>query len=374
MSNPTPINITVTVDTDNITEENKNYAVVFSQGLGGPIEQPGHPENYTSQVEKNQNIIWTAVPLSGNTEVFFQDVKHKSGKEIMQTIKRGDGHNVFTAKIKNGNFNPDDEEKYSITIGLNGYEGIAGSNENGPMVYLGKTVAYMDSYQDNVWHVVAEAPFEIEGIAGYNTSGAIIYSGNRVAYMNGFASNQWVEINPAPFPIQGITGENSRGVIVYNGSRVAYIDNYNQGILVEVANAPFDIEGIAGDNLGGPIVYAGNKVQCMMSYNDNRWQYITDAPVEIEGISGTYRNGTVIYGGNKVYRSNDGIWTAVANAPYDSVEGIAGNSVRGPIIFSGPQLQYMYNYNENAWHSVAAMPFSTRTFIIDPKLQIRQKT
>ena len=57
MSNPTPINITVTVDTDNITEENKNYAVVFSQGLGGPIEQPGHPENYTSQVEKNQNII-----------------------------------------------------------------------------------------------------------------------------------------------------------------------------------------------------------------------------------------------------------------------------------------------------------------------------
>jgi hypothetical protein len=111
----------------------------------------------------------------------------------------------------------------------------------------------------------------------------------------------------------------------------------------------------------------------MMSYNDNRWQYITDAPVEIEGISGTYRNGTVIYGGNKVYRSNDGIWTAVANAPYDSVEGIAGNSVRGPIIFSGPQVQYMSNYNENAWHSVAAMPFSTRTFIIDPKLQIKKK-
>ncbi|MCB0399516.1 MAG: hypothetical protein KDD26_07815 [Winogradskyella sp.] len=372
MSKPTPINITVTVDTENITEENKNYAVVFSQGLGGPIEQPGHPENYTSQVEKNQEITWTAVPLSGNTEVFFQDVKHKSGKEIMQTIKRGNGHNVYTAKIRNGNFNPTDEEKYSITIGLSGYEGIAGSNENGPMVYLGKTVAYMDSYQKDVWHVVNDAPFEIEGIAGYNTNGAIIYSGNRVAYMNGFGSNRWTEINPAPFPIQGITGENSRGAIVYNGSRVAYIDNYNQGIWVEVANAPFDIEGITGDNYSGPIVYAGNKIAMMNSYNTNVWDTALEAPVAIEGISGTYANGTVIYAGNEVFRSSGGLWFQVANAPFD-IEGIAGNSVRGPIVFSGPQLQYMSNYNENAWHAVTAMPFSTRSFVIDPRLKMKQE-
>jgi hypothetical protein len=74
-----------------------------------------------------------------------------------------------------------------------------------------------------------------------------------------------------------------------------------------------------------------------------------------------------------VFRANDGIWTEVANAPFD-IEGIAGNSVRGPIVFSGPQLQYMSNYSENAWHPFAAIPFSTRSFTIDPKLQIRQKT
>ena len=66
----------------------------------------------------------------------------------MKEIKRGNGHNVYTAKVRNDNSICDnDEEAYSIMIGLAGYEGMSGSNEKGPIVYLGKSVAYMNSYQ-----------------------------------------------------------------------------------------------------------------------------------------------------------------------------------------------------------------------------------
>ena len=299
MSNqPDPIDITVTVDTETINETNKKFAVVFSQGLGGPIEDPGHPENYTSQVQKNQKISWTAVAKNGTSNVFFQNVKHESGKSIMKEIKRGGSTNLYTAKVKTKDVNEDDIENYSITIGLAGYEGMAGSNENGPVVYLGKTVAYMNSYADNVWHTVAEAPFEIEGIAGYNGYGPIIYSGNRVAYMNGYGTNRWVEIVNAPFEIEGIAGNNTLGVVVYNGNRVAYINNYASGVWNEVANAPFDIEGIAGENSAGPIIYSGNQVAMMNGYASNAWVMAPNAPINIEGISGTHGNGIVIYAGN----------------------------------------------------------------------------
>ena len=45
-------------------------------------------------------------------------------------------------------------------------EGIAGENSGGAIVYSGKQVAYMNNYANNVWHLVALAPFVIEGIAG----------------------------------------------------------------------------------------------------------------------------------------------------------------------------------------------------------------
>ncbi|MDO1500563.1 hypothetical protein Q2T40_10520 [Winogradskyella maritima] len=372
MSNqPDPINITVTVDTENITEANKKLMVVFSQGLGGPVEDPGHPENYTSEVQKNQKLTWTAVAKNGQTPVFFQNVKHEDGKSIMKEIKRGNGHNVYVAKVRNDNsVNNNDEEEYSIMIGMAGYEGISGSNENGPIVYLGNQVAYMDSYQNNIWHIVPNAPFEIEGIAGYNTTGVIAYSGNQVAYMDDYSSGQWHMLSNAPFTIEGISGENSRGAIIYSGNQVAYMNSNANNVWTPLANAPFSIEGITGRNSDGVLAYAGNQVAYMPNYSNNQWISATNAPFDIEGISGSNTNGTVIYAGNRVCRSNNGVWTEVANAPF-IIEGIAGNSTRGPIVFSGPQVQYMSNYTENAWHAVANMPFDTRSFTIDPRLKLK---
>ena len=377
MSNPTDdaISITVTVDTDNITESNKDCSVVFSEGLGGPIQDPCAPANFLTEVEKNQVITWTAVPKNGgSTVVFFQNVKREGGKSILKDFKRGRAHNVYTAKIRNDNsLKKDDQENYSITIGLNGYEGMAGSNENGPIVYLGKTVAYMNSYAENVWHTVAEAPFEIEGIAGHNTDGPIIFSGNRVAYMNGYGSNTWTELPSAPFTIEGIAGNNNvKGVLAYSGNRVAYLHYSAQSTWVEVNNAPFDIEGITGDYYGGPIVFAENQIANMGNYKANTWQVI-QAPFDVEGISGSRTNGLVIYAGSQVAyitSYNAGAWTQVSETPF-IIEGISGNGTRGPIVFSGPQVKYMSDYRSNQWHDVASMPFSTRSFTIDPRLKMK---
>ncbi|GAB4164189.1 MAG: hypothetical protein Tsb0033_25320 [Winogradskyella sp.] len=370
--NPKDTNITITVDTNGINDQNKNQKVIFSDDLGDPQQPPGHPEQYTSTVYKDQKITWTAYARNGQTPITIENIKKDGGKVLMKDLKRGDGANKYTAKIKDGN--DGDEENYSVTIGLAGYEGMAGSNENGPIVYLGHKVAYMNSYQNNVWNILSDAPFEIEGVTGYNTSGPIIFSGNRVAYMNNYKENIWIEINPAPFEIQGIAGENTNGVIVYSGNRVAHI-NYKQGRWVEIANAPFDIQGIAGDNTGGPIVYSGNELAYMNDYSINGWNPIFDAPFNIEGIYGSFQKGVVIYAANQVAYSNGPLFTGssfteVANAPF-IIEGISGNAARGPIVFSGGKVRYMPINIEKTWFTVSDLPFDTKTITIDPRLRMK---
>lgn len=371
-TDPKDTNITVTVDTENLNGKNKNEKVRFSDDLGDP-EKPGDPASYVSTVYKNQAVTWTARALNGST-VTIENIKKDGGKVIMADLRRGDGPNIYTANIVDGN--DGDEESYSITIGLAGYQGIAGSNENGPIVFLGKTVAYMNSYQDDVWTTVAEAPFEIEGIAGHNTDGPIIYSGNRVAYMDGYKSNTWTELTPAPFKIEGIAGNNnSKGVLAYSGKRVAYLNYNSEKNWTEVSNAPFQIEGITGDYYGGPIVFSGNTLAYMNDYRNNGWNPIYEAPFQIEGIHGSYENGIVLYAGNQVAYLNGRLTTAghfksVANAPF-IIEGIAGNAVNGPIVFGGPEVRYMPIKIQQSWFSVANMPFDTKTFTIDPRLKMK---
>lgn len=384
MSKPTDeiIDITVTVDTDNLNDQNKNEKIVFSDGLGGPPEKPGEPENYQIEVENNQIVTWTAkLKNPGNTAIFFQNVKHEKGEHIMKEIKRGNGHNIYTAKVKYDKAvkkGDDVTENYSITIGLKGYEGIAGSNENGPIVYLGKTVAYMDSYAKDVWYIVKDAPFEIEGIAGYNKNGAIIYAGNRVAYIDDYKNGDWIEIAQAPFTIEGIAGSNNtKGILVYSGNRVAYIRYNTASVWTETAPAPFNIEGITGDVSGGPIIYAGSGLAYMNEMETNGgWNPIFDAPFEIEGIHGSYQKGIVIYAGDQVaYATQINTGTSfitVGAAPF-IIEGIAGNGSNGPIIFSGPQVKYMSDYSVDQWNDVSPMPFDTQSFTIDPKLKLIER-
>ncbi len=74
-------NVTVTVNTDSITQTNIDQTVVFSDDLGDliPIDRP---ELFTSKVYKNQKITWTAVAENGTTPIFIENVKREKDIRI----------------------------------------------------------------------------------------------------------------------------------------------------------------------------------------------------------------------------------------------------------------------------------------------------
>lgn len=362
--------IELAVDTSTISETTKNMAVTFSDDVNtDPGQSPGDPENYVSSVWKNCKISWTAKVKDSSRPVNILEVSKDGGSTIMEEIKRGSLPNVFTAKIK-GNARPNDTESYSVTIGVYTIKGIAGNNSTGPIVYYdGSLVAYMNSYDANVWHEVKNTPFAIQGIAGENNGGAIVYNGSQVAYMNSYSNNQWHEIHNAPFTIQGIAGNNENGPIVYNGSQVAYMNSYDSNLWHVIKTAPFPIQGLAGDNVGGPIVYNGNRVAYMNSYDANTWHEVANAPFQIQGITGD-KHGAIIYSGSQVAYMNSyaaNVWHVVKIAPF-AVQGIAGENNNGAIIYNGSQVAYMNSYAKNKWDET---PAPAGCYTIDPKISVK---
>lgn len=362
--------VTLTVNTDTITETTKNTAVGFTDNRGD-TEIPGDPQNYVSWVDKNKKITWEALALNGTTPVFIQNVKKDGGSAIMEQIGRDNAHNKYKAKIKNKDYDPpNDTESYSITISIAGYEGIAGNNENGPIIFVGSQLTYMNVYQDNVWHSLPNAPFSIEGITGDNVSGPIVYAGFQVAHI-GMTGSNWTIIAPSPFQIEGITGDNHSGPMIYSGSLIYYMDKYVDNVWLPIAvPAPFYIEGIAGNNVVGPIVYNGNQVAHFNKAN-NTWQMAALAPFDIEGIACNNASGPVAYAGKKVAHLNfaTNTWQQVANAPF-IIEGIAGNQNGGPIVFADKNIAYMSDYSSNLWTSRNPIPLEPKSFCIDPKIRV----
>jgi len=54
--------VTLTVDTKNISQSNKNSSVVFTDNRSDPAENPGDPKDYVSTVDLGKNITWSGVP------------------------------------------------------------------------------------------------------------------------------------------------------------------------------------------------------------------------------------------------------------------------------------------------------------------------
>ncbi len=332
-NNPKDTNVTITVRTDSITEANKNTSVVFSDDVGDPAETPGDPRDYVSTVWKNKKITWTSLARNDGNVVTISGVAKDGGSEIMDDLTTGDNDNVYQAKIKNDpKISPGTQESYSITLNVYG----------------------------------------IMGLAGENTAGAIVYNGTQVAYMNSYANNNWNRVANAPIAIQGLAGENSHGAIIFNGSQVYYMNSYAENVWHPVANAPVQIQGIAGDNANGPVIYSGNQVYYMNSYAENVWHRVTNAPCQAEGIAGNNANGPVVYNGAQVFYMNsyaEDAWHQVSLAPFP-IGGIAGNNAHGPIVFFGDRLAYMNSYAENLWHQTNQVSLNPTTFIIDPKIQM----
>ena len=367
-------NITVTVDTMNINEINKKMMVEFTDDRNDPISVIGEPENFESIVDKNQKITWTAVAKNGTTPVFIESVKRESGAEIMKQIARGNSHNTYRAKIKNKDFNPpNDTENYSITIGLNGYEGITGENEYGAIIFVGKQVAYIDNYQNNIWNRFPDAPFEIDGLSGNNNVGIVAYGESQLAYI-AKGGTSWTTMASPPFAIKGIAGDQF-GPVIYNGTQVAFLTGSTQSNWGNTPAAPFEIDGITATTGYDPIIYSGNQV-AYFNNSTNTWAMLAAAPFAIEGISCNYGSGPVIYAGSKVARMDIDMntWQTVADAPV-LIEGIAGNSEKGPIIFSASNVYYLITYHPTPlWTAVRNEPLDPRTYVIDPRLKANAQT
>lgn len=120
--------ITLSVDTDNITESTKNTATEFSDNRGDP-PTPGDPANFTSIVTKNFMVYWSAVGKDNIGTVEIMDVipcviplvkKDAKEKEIIKNIKKKSNNNnnwQWQAKVKNdAGIEPGDYEKYMLII------------------------------------------------------------------------------------------------------------------------------------------------------------------------------------------------------------------------------------------------------------------
>lgn len=112
--------ITVTVDTENINENNINDCVVFSDNRDDPPQAQGDPENYVSTVDKNMKAIWEGVSENGqdSVEITNVDLKGDGDSKILKDSNNSSTNGVVEAKIKDKYTS--EEESYTLTFTING--------------------------------------------------------------------------------------------------------------------------------------------------------------------------------------------------------------------------------------------------------------
>jgi len=115
--------ILLTVDTKTINENNINSKVVFSDDRSDPTSNPGNPKTFTSRVDKNMKVYWSAVPKDLNStetvDVLAIYRKPESSAEILEsTFKDPNKDGIIIGKIKNKNVSG--LELYSVLIRING--------------------------------------------------------------------------------------------------------------------------------------------------------------------------------------------------------------------------------------------------------------
>jgi hypothetical protein len=115
--------ILLTVDTKTINQNNIDSKVVFSDDRSDPNTNPGNPKTFTSRVDKNMKVYWSAVPKDVNStetvDVMAIYRKPEGGAEILEnTFKDPNKDGIIIGKIKNKNVSG--LEFYSVLIRING--------------------------------------------------------------------------------------------------------------------------------------------------------------------------------------------------------------------------------------------------------------
>ena len=116
-------NVLLTVDTENITEENKHEMVTISDDRSDSSERRSAPADHVVLVDKNMKIYWSAEALDpevGTTvDVLGIFRKNQGGAEILDGIFRDPNKDgVVMGKIKNKKV--EGLEYYNIMIRVNG--------------------------------------------------------------------------------------------------------------------------------------------------------------------------------------------------------------------------------------------------------------
>lgn len=124
MEEPKDTIVTLTVDTENISDKNKNDTVYFTDNREcDPKENPGDPEHYVSTVDEGMSIIWTGFSKNGKDKVIVTFVEKKKdgkgGADILEDIALGDpkrNRDVVASIVKKY---VEGYESYNVTLTIN---------------------------------------------------------------------------------------------------------------------------------------------------------------------------------------------------------------------------------------------------------------
>lgn len=122
---PTNTTVTLTVETNGITQGNKNDHVTFTDDQGDPGENKGHPDLYVSTVNKGARITFKGVPKSGSDTINITSVVKKptSTNDILVQPIAGatnnpNGGDELTAVVAGRQITGN--EYYTVSFNING--------------------------------------------------------------------------------------------------------------------------------------------------------------------------------------------------------------------------------------------------------------
>lgn len=88
-------NILLTVDTQNINEDNLDTTVIFTDDRSNPTGNPGDAENFTSLVDRGMKVYWRGQTKDGNNSVVIDileiERKPDGGSNILESTFKEDG-------------------------------------------------------------------------------------------------------------------------------------------------------------------------------------------------------------------------------------------------------------------------------------------
>lgn len=139
------INITVTVDTENVSQADVNTAVTLTDDNGGFDVESGNSSTFETTAVAQSKLIWTPASVNGTDTVAITGINYNSGDHIFDgdPVQNSDGtwQVYMDAQITEGQ-----EEEYDIVFSVSNKPGESFTLD--PKVRTGGSTS-TDSDSDN---------------------------------------------------------------------------------------------------------------------------------------------------------------------------------------------------------------------------------